>query len=330
MFQKLRKAYTQIKKGLANHQKIDNLDHYLSYSYKSAKVNLGQMQAAANSQKKKISRLSEVEFQVFSQFGDDGIIQWLVQQLPLPNKTFIEFGVENYKEANTRFLLVNNYWSGLVMDGSSENMLKLKSEFVYVFYDVQAISSFITKDNINSLIAKTGFKKEIGLLSIDIDGNDYWVWQAISEIEPVIIICEYNSLFGFKHPFTIQYQDDFVRGRQYPFNFYGISLRSACDMAAERGYSFIGCNSAGNNSYFIKNNYLQHLGINPITAEEGYVFASFSEAYNEKEKDWYRGADKVRSINGQPVYNTQTKQVEKLNAQEIIDSLNEANKLKRF
>src|SRR5688500_10590447 len=85
---------------------------------KSPKINLGQIQSFLNNQKPSISSLAEVEFQVFSQWGDDGIIQYLVNKLDIPNKVFVEFGVENYRESNTRFLLINNKWSGLVIDGS--------------------------------------------------------------------------------------------------------------------------------------------------------------------------------------------------------------------
>ena len=94
----------------------------LNTDIKSPKINLGRIQATLNREKNKIENPAEVEFQVFSQFGDDGIIQYLIDKLPIKNKTFIEFGVENYKESNTRFLLVNNAWSGMVIDGSLENV----------------------------------------------------------------------------------------------------------------------------------------------------------------------------------------------------------------
>jgi hypothetical protein len=329
MFAKIIKILKDVNRNLGNYKKINALESARVNDYKSPKVNLGQLQASANSHKKNISSLAEVEFQVFSQFGDDGIIQWLVQQLPSINPTFIEFGVENYREANTRFLLVNNNWSGFVMDGSAENMDALKGEQLYTFFDLQATCSFITSANINQLLSTTGFSKEPGILSIDIDGNDYWVWKAISGIKPAIIICEYNSLYGFSRPYTIPYQEDFVRGTKYPFNYYGISLKSACDLAAERGYSFIGCNSAGNNAYFIENGCMPHIGIKPVSPQEGYVFQKFTEAYNAAAGDWYRGADKVKTINGLPVFNTVTGLTENIPADDIIQELLSANKLTR-
>src|SRR4051812_29874275 len=75
-----------------------------------------------------VTAFEDVEFKVFSQWGDDGIIQYLINKIDIPYKTFVEFGVENYTEANTRFLLMNNNWSGLVMDGSEANMNYVKND----------------------------------------------------------------------------------------------------------------------------------------------------------------------------------------------------------
>ena len=93
------------------------------------------------------------------------------------SNSFIEFGVENYLESNTRFLLINNNWSGLIFDMSKENISEIKKHYYYWRHDLRAETATITAENINDLIEKNGFKKPIGLLSIDIDGNDYWVWK---------------------------------------------------------------------------------------------------------------------------------------------------------
>src|SRR5687767_11515119 len=163
------------------------------------KVNLGQMQAYLNSQRGSIRSLHEVEFQVFSQWGDDGIIQYLISKIDIPNKTFIEFGVENYKESNTRFLLINNNWSGLVIDGSKNNIDFIKQDIISWGFDIHAKHAFITKENINELLSEfinKGYDSEIGLLSIDIDGNDYWIWNEIKVVNPIIVVVEYNAVFG--------------------------------------------------------------------------------------------------------------------------------------
>jgi hypothetical protein len=324
MIKKIKQFF--IKKNLRFNE-IYEINKNLNTNIKSPKINLGKIQATLNNVKANIENLSEVEFQVFSQFGDDGIIQYLIEKLPIINKTFIEFGVENYAEANTRFLLINNYWSGMVMDGDASNIAYIKKGQIYSFYDLRAIQCFITKDNINEVLKSSGFKKEIGILSIDIDGNDYWVWHAIKEFEPQIIICEYNSLFGFDEPITIPYKSEFVRGVVSPLNFYGTSLNAACLLAKERGYFFIGCNSAGNNAYFINEKLRSFCPISEKSPEEGYNLAQFSEAWDVNGEP-KRGIEKIKSIDGLEVVNVINHEIKKIDSNLIINSLLKANKFR--
>ena len=92
---------------------------------------------------------NEYEFKVFSQFGEDGLIQYLIKNLDISIKRFIEFGVENYEEANTRFLLENDNWSGLIIDSSKENIQHIKKQNYFWKYNIKAINEFITKENIS-------------------------------------------------------------------------------------------------------------------------------------------------------------------------------------
>jgi hypothetical protein len=277
------------------------------YGYKSPKVNLGQIQSHINLSKQTISSINEVEFQVFSQFGDDGIIQWLINKIDIPNKTFVEFGVENYTESNTRFLLINNKWKGLVIDGSEANIDYInKYDPITGFFDLQAVTAFITKDNINELISRAKFEHEIGLLSIDIDGNDYWVWKEIAVVNPVIVICEYNALFGPSNSWTMPYKNDFVIGTTKPWNYWGASLQAFCDLAEQKGYSFIGCNLQGNNSYFIRNDKLGD--IKKVLPTEGFRQAQFTLV--RKNGAYESLQNKNDSIKGLEIFNVRTGQIE--------------------
>jgi hypothetical protein len=186
---------------------------------------IGKLFSEINSKKNSISNLSDVEFKVFSQWGDDGIIQFLINKIEIKNKIFIEFGVETYHESNTRFLLMNDNWTGLVIDGSEKNIKSIKNQKIYWEYELNAICSFITKDNINNLISSAGIHGEIGLLSVDIDGNDFWVLNEINVINPIIIIVEYNAVFGNDTYITIPYDPTFVRKQKhYSHLYWGASL----------------------------------------------------------------------------------------------------------
>jgi len=322
-------SYKKLKQflidNIAIHRKVDLLYRNASYDYKSPRVNMGQLQAELNRQKTAITSINDFEFQVFSQFGEDGIIQFLINHLPVKNKTFIEFGVENYKEANTRFLLVNNYWSGMVIDGSEENVDQIKKDPISGYFDLRAVCSFITKENINELMSAAGFQPDLGLLSIDIDGNDYWVWNEMNVLNPDIIISEYNALMGMEDQLTIPYQPDFVRNRTNHFSLYGASLAALTSLAKKKGYFFIGCNSAGNNAYFIHEKHRGTCMFPEISVEAGYRFCSFSESRNAQGLR-NRGKDKIYAVSNTPLYDIEKEKVVPFDAEKVVASLIRAGK----
>jgi len=253
-------------------------------------------------------KLSAYEFKVFSQWGDDGIIQYLINTIDIPNKTFIEFGVEYYVEANTKFLLMNNNWSGYIIDGLKENIDKITNSDIYWKYDLIAKEAFITRDNIKLLIDESMIAENLGILSIDIDGNDYWIWKCL-DIKPIIVISEYNSVFK-NNPWTIPYQKDFVRTNAHHTNlYYGSSLQSLIDLANSKGYSLVGCNSAGNNAYFIRNDKLGN--IKSLSFEEAFVDAKFKEGRTrDGGLSYVSGLSRIEQIKGMSVFNTQTEQIQ--------------------
>ncbi|MBD2544973.1 hypothetical protein [Planktothricoides raciborskii] len=224
--------------------------------------------------------IQDNEFQVYSQWGEDGIIQFLLRNIYVKNHIFVEFGVENYQESNTRFLITHNNWSGLVIDGSSENIEYIKSDRIYWAYNLKAECAFITTENINNIFTKNGLSGEIGLLSIDIDGNDYWVWEAIECINPAIVICEYNSLFGCHKKVTIPYDENFVRqNAHFSCIYYGASIAALEHLGQIKGYSLVGSNSAGNNVFFVRNDLIGNLPV--YSAESAYVKAQFRESRDD-------------------------------------------------
>lgn len=261
---------------------------------------------------KQASSMREAEFKVFSQFGDDGIIQYLIGRVKPQVDTFVEFGVEDYEEANTRFLLMNDNWKGLLIDGSPQFVDYIKTRTFYWRYSLQVVASFVTTENINQLLVDHGISGQIGLLSIDIDGNDYWVWKAITVVEADIVVIEYNSLFGSDRAVTTPYQPDFLRQQaHYSYLYFGASLPALCDLATEKGYAFVGCNQAGNNAYFVKKEKLN--GLTTFSAEEGYVYSRFRENRNQEGvMTFLDGADRRVLIEGLPVINTKTNKEEYL------------------
>lgn len=256
--------------------------------------------------------LSNAEFRVFSQWGEDGLIQYLVHNVKIDRKIFVEFGVENYSEANTRFLLSNNSWSGLILDGNKDNIEFVKKDPIYWACNLKAECSFVTKENINELITRNGIVGDIGLLSVDIDGNDYWVWEAINCVSPRIVVCEYNSLFGPAAKVTTPYAPDFVRGSaHFSKVYYGASVSALSELAEKKGYSLVASNTAGNNLFFVRNDVVGNL--KALTPSEAYKKASFREYHDESGKlmfyDFETTLDKIKLLE---VYDLKTQTTRKI------------------
>ena len=242
---------------------------------------LSEMNISKISDGKDSRNIQEYEFKVFSQNGEDGIIQYLINKIDIKNKIFIEFGVEDYTEANTRFLLVNNNWSGLIIDGDKEGMELIKKRDIAWRHDLRIVGEFITKDNINDLILSNGINGEIGILSVDVDGNDYWILDSIDCVSPQILICEYNSVFGKNKKITVPYEESFNRPEKHFSNLYwGASIRAFTELANSKGYDLVGSNSFGNNLFFVRHD-CNTLGIN-LNSQEAYVKSKYRESRNKE------------------------------------------------
>ena len=230
---------------------------------------------------KRIKDLSEVEFQVYSQWGEDGIIDWLVNKFPEIPKSFLEIGTENYKESNTRFLLVNKNWDGFIIEANKNSVKDIKSQRVYWKHNLTIENQFVDQNNINTIIKRINIPKKLGLLSLDIDGIDYWVLKKLSVLEPSIVICEYNSLFGQKKAITVPYKKNYIRSNEHYSNlFYGASIKAFIDLLKKRNYFFIGTNSAGNNAFFVNQNIWKKA--KKLIYEKKIFISKFRESRNLK------------------------------------------------
>jgi hypothetical protein len=256
---------------------------------------LATILAKANRARQRLMGLHEVEFCVYSQWGEDGVIDWLIDRLPGIPPTFIEFGVENYQESNTRLLLQLRNWRGLVLDGSQKHIDDIKGQEIYWKHELSAVCAFIDKDNINDLISNASFSGDVGLLSVDIDGNDYWVWQAIEVVNPVIVVCEYNAVLGDIHSVSVPYQATFQRTKADPSNLYfGASIRALIALGKSKGYTFVGSTSTGANAFFIRTDYADLI----VSALDGiYAFPSkFREARDVNERLLYLNGTRRREL----------------------------------
>ncbi len=247
-----------------------------------------------NLKKKKIKDLSEIEFKVFSQWGEDGIIDWLVNKFSEIPKIFVEIGTEDYTESNTRFLLLNKNWDGYLIEANKKDVEKIKKQRIYWQHNLKIQNTFVNSDNINNIIKKMNISRNIGLLSIDIDSVDYWVLKKLNSLNPSIIICEYNSIFGVKKSLTVPYKKEFSRAQEHYSNLYfGASIKAFENLLKKKDYFLVGTNSAGNNAFFMKKKYFSKLS--KVIMRKNIYKSKFRESRDKNGKLSF--LDKKKSLN---------------------------------
>jgi hypothetical protein len=299
MIRRLGKAVQFAKRLLQVQRQFDEL-----------KLNQGRMLSGLN-RTSLSSSLRDHEFKVFSQWGEDGIIQFLTSVVPIQHRTFIEFGVEDFTEANCRFLLMKDNWRGFVIDGSEKNVQSVQNSYFYWQYDLRAVCAFITRENINELLDRSGFDEDLGLLSVDIDGVDYWVLEAIARYRPRILIVEYNSVFGSERAISVPYCPTFRRTERHYSNLYfGASLSAFSRLAGARGYALVGTNSTGSNAFFVRSDVLP-MQVRSLSVSEAFTYSNVRESRDEQGRlSLLAGKARMEAIKGCPVIDVATGQEE--------------------
>jgi hypothetical protein len=203
------------------------------------------------------SVVNQYELSIASQNGEDGILFFLFSLIGSTNRYFVEFGIEDGRECNTANLSIHFGWRGLLIEGSAEYSARARA-----YYDaqlredrerVQIANALIQPDNINRLFTEKKVPPEIDLLSIDIDGNDYWVWHALDATSPRVVVIEYNASFGPERSLTVEYDPAFDRWKKHDSGYYhGASLSALNKLANAKGYALVGCDRRGVNAFFVQ------------------------------------------------------------------------------
>lgn len=212
-------------------------------------------------------------YKVFSQSDEDGIVNQIFNRIGLTNRVFVEFGVGDGLENNTAALLFDG-WSGLWIEGSREYCHQIVSHMSNLIDAgrLTVVNEFIYPDNIDKLISSNLQACEIDLLSVDIDGNDVHVVQAIKCINPRVIVVEYNAKFGPSIDFCMKYDRKHVWRKSDNF---GGSLKCYEKLMTKRGYSLVGCNVVGTNAFFVRNDLLGELFDEPYVSEHHFEPARY-------------------------------------------------------
>ena len=256
-------------------------------------VQIGQRQLYHHYQellkKKELPSISEIGYRVFSQFEEDGKLLFIFSIIGMENKVFVEIGSDDGVNSNSANLYFNFGWRGLFIDGNAKSIKRGRKFFSKYphpwFYKPKFVCAKITRENVNTLIEENGFKGEVGLLSIDIDGNDYWVWDAITVIEPKVVIIETHNEFGLNN-IVVPYNPNYSFPGKHPV-YHGASPVAMNKLAIKKGYRLVGANELGFNFIFVKNG-LADIELPEVSVESVLNHPSVKEGYKTFEpiKDW--------------------------------------------
>lgn len=272
--------------------------------------------AAVNQNKfynKQFKNLWDAEVRVFSQWGEDGILDYLCFELGLVKPKVLELGSGNFTECNSRFLAENLNASVVAVDSRRDLIPTLESLPVYWKTSILPINMWITPKTIIEIQEKAlDFLEKIEIISLDIDGNDYWVAKNLDLSDVKIIVVEYNPLFGSEKAVSIPRKDDFDRTSAHFSNlYYGVSLKAWTNHFGEHNFKFIGTNRVGNNAFFIAGDYANNLSIPlpNLSDLEKYVDWRVRESRDKNGRLTYlSNTDRQRLIADMPLVNLETKE----------------------
>lgn len=212
--------------------------------------------------------LAPYGFTAYSMADQDGILQEIFKRIGTTNRQIIEFGCGDGLENNTVYLVLTG-WKAFWMDGGDAQTASARSRHAARIANgqLQVKQTFITRENINELLKSSGLGPEIDLLVIDLDGNDYYVWEAINVVNPRVVVVEYNATFRPPVKIVQEYKADHVWDST---NFFGASLAALADLADKKGYALVGCNYTGIDAFFVRKDLLGDHFAGPYTAERHY------------------------------------------------------------
>lgn len=217
----------------------------------------------------RVATLWDAEVSVFSQWGEDGIVDYLLEMLQISRPRCLEIGVGDYSEANTRFLVETRSAPAVIIDSNPELRARLALEDIAWRGDLTPVSCFIDRDGVDSLVTGLFGDERPDLVSLDIDGVDYWVLERIPLEGTAIVICEFNALLGHRSPVSVPYSPTFSRwDSHYSGLYYGASLPAMVHLLASRGFALMGTTRSCVNAFFVRSDLATQIPVEPLTPQD--------------------------------------------------------------
>lgn len=233
-----------------------------------------QYRQAANSPNRP-ETLADVEFSVHSQNGENGILLYIFSVIGFDSRKAVEVCAGNGMECNAANLALYHGFDALLVDGDEKNVRRGREFFKsnrhvtrYRRLPPKMIQAWVTVENINSLIAENGFSGEIDLFSLDMDGVDYHIWERLDQVQPRVVVLEYNNRWPADRSVTVPYREDFL-GDEVSVDgvgYFGASLQAFVKLGKKKGYRLVGANSPNTNAFFLRND-IQHDALPEVSVE---------------------------------------------------------------
>jgi hypothetical protein len=279
---------------------------FLSPEIRNFKFALGQSAILASRQShSKVKNLWDAEVKVYSQWGEDGILDYICEIIALAKPRFLEIGAGNFLECNSRFIAELRNASVVAVDARADllsaplHSLKWKNH-------IELVHEWITPDNINSIIELAKQKmNSVDIFSLDLDGNDYWILERANLSQFKVVVVEYNALFGSTHEVTVPRNDRFERHKEHASGlYYGASLKAFVELLKLKGFVFIGTNRSCVNAFFIKKNLRSKFKTLKMQNLDKYVDSTIRESRDSFGKlSFLAGIDRNTVIESLPLWN---------------------------
>ncbi len=204
-------------------------------------------------EKRQLPPFADAGVRAFSQTNEDGILLLMQAVLGRGNSRIVELGCGNALECNSTNLIVNHGWTGWLLDGKDRNISTARKFFdrhpdTRVFPPT-CTTGWLKRDNVNNMLADAGVPGEVDVLSLDIDGMDYWIWEALTCTNPRIVVLEYQNVLPAGLAVTVPYAENFRTAQP---DFTGASLEALVKLSRGKGYRLVGCNRLAYNAFFLR------------------------------------------------------------------------------
>ncbi len=274
----------------------------------------------------KVRYIKDVDYKIFSQNGEDGILDYILHNLKIEKPKFLEIGVGDYSESNTRFLYQRTSPKGFVIDCIEELEFKIKKISNLWKGDLTIINKKINTSNINKILDDNKILDKLDLFSLDIDGIDYWILCELPNNFSKVVVVEYNPTFGNKLSITVPKIENFNRGNYHYSNLcFGMSLQAAIEIMKKKNFYFLGVNLMRNNAFFVSNNYpkdeyFKNLIIDDVQAIDDSNFRESRDKMGNL--NYISGEYKIKEIQNCEVIDISKNKIEKITIKNLISKEN--------